>query len=173
MIVAGCVWAGPCLRGEVMLLVQHARDACRDACDPSPLTPATGQLSLGKERRESSKVVTVPLQHQDSCSLSSWPHMGAGCHEAPGQTVGWTFRGKVWRPTDVFGIPPNLLWAVETMAVKALRGQEQDLGFMLTPRKSRRGLALVLTDLDYMQDVRVAVSWPCGESGWLGATMGG
>lgn len=65
MIVAGCVWAGPCSRGEAMRLVQHARDACRDACDPSPLAPAAGQLSLVKERRESSKVLTLPLQHQD------------------------------------------------------------------------------------------------------------
>nr|XP_008303217.1 PREDICTED: uncharacterized protein LOC103374843 [Stegastes partitus] len=36
---------------------------------------------------------------------------------------------------------------------KAISGREQDLGFMLIPRKSRRHPAVVLTDLDYADDI--------------------
>lgn len=34
---------------------------------------------------------------------------------------------------------------------KAFSGREQDLGFTLTPRRSRRHPAVVLTDLDYAE----------------------
>lgn len=36
---------------------------------------------------------------------------------------------------------------------KAISGREQDLGFTSTPRKSRRQPAVVLTDLDYADDI--------------------
>ena len=36
---------------------------------------------------------------------------------------------------------------------KAIGGQEQDLGFTLTPRRSRRHPTVVLTDLDYADDI--------------------
>ena len=36
---------------------------------------------------------------------------------------------------------------------KAISGREQELGFTLTPRKSRRHSAVVLTDLDYADDI--------------------
>ena len=36
---------------------------------------------------------------------------------------------------------------------KAIRGREQDLGFTLTPRKSRQYPSVVLTDLDYADDI--------------------
>ncbi|KAJ4943497.1 hypothetical protein JOQ06_005997 [Pogonophryne albipinna] len=36
---------------------------------------------------------------------------------------------------------------------KAISGREQDLGFTLTPRRSRRHPTVVLTDLDYADDI--------------------
>ncbi|KAJ4929966.1 hypothetical protein JOQ06_018982 [Pogonophryne albipinna] len=36
---------------------------------------------------------------------------------------------------------------------KAINGREQDLGFTLTPRRSRRHPTVVLTDLDYVDDI--------------------
>ena len=36
---------------------------------------------------------------------------------------------------------------------KAINGREQDLGLTLTPRRSRRPPAVVLTDLDYAHDI--------------------
>ena len=36
---------------------------------------------------------------------------------------------------------------------KAINGREQDLGLTLTPRRSRRHPAVVLTDLDYVHDI--------------------
>lgn len=36
---------------------------------------------------------------------------------------------------------------------KAISGREQELGFTLTPRKSSRHPAVVLTDLDYADDI--------------------
>ena len=94
-----------------------------------------------------------------------------------------------------YGVPPNLLRAIETMYAgtrakvvtpdgdseefdiqagvmqgdtlapflsvivldyalrKAINGREQDLGLTLTPRRSRRYPAVVLTDLDYADDI--------------------
>ena len=36
---------------------------------------------------------------------------------------------------------------------KAISGREQELGFTITPRKSRRVPAVVLADLDYADDI--------------------
>ena len=104
-------------------------------------------------------------------------------------------RGTMMRILKAYGVPPNLLRAIETMHAgtrakvvtpdgdseefdilagvmqgdtlapflfviildhalrKAINGREQDLGFTLTPRRSRRHPAVVLTDLDYADDI--------------------
>ena len=104
-------------------------------------------------------------------------------------------RGTMVKILEAYGVPPNLLRAIETMYAgtkakvvtpdgnseefdilagvmqgdtlapflfiivldyalrKAISGREQDLGFTLTPRRSRRHPTVVLTDLDYADDI--------------------
>ena len=104
-------------------------------------------------------------------------------------------RGTMMKILKAYGVPPNLLRAIETMYTgtrakvvtpdgdseefdiqagvmqgdtlapflfvivldyalrKAINGREQDLGLTLTPRRSRRYPAVVLTDLDYADDI--------------------
>jgi len=104
-------------------------------------------------------------------------------------------RGKMIKILRVYGIPPNLLSAIEGMYTntmarvispdgetelfeitagvlqgdtlapflfiivldyamrKAIEGKEADLGFMITPRKSRRHPKEVLVDLDFADDI--------------------
>ncbi|KAJ4947922.1 hypothetical protein JOQ06_009951, partial [Pogonophryne albipinna] len=104
-------------------------------------------------------------------------------------------RSTIVKILEAYGVPPNLLRAIETMYAgtrarvvtpdgnseefdilagvmqgdtlapflfimvldyalrKAISGREQDLGFTLTPRRSRRHPTVVLTDLDYADDI--------------------
>ncbi|KAJ4941094.1 hypothetical protein JOQ06_027381 [Pogonophryne albipinna] len=104
-------------------------------------------------------------------------------------------RSTMVKILEAYGVPPNLLRAIETMYAgtrarvvtpdgnseefdilagvmqgdtlapflfimvldyalrKAISGREQDLGFTLTPRRSRRHPTVVLTDLDYADDI--------------------
>ncbi|CAK6977732.1 uncharacterized protein LOC114950604 [Scomber scombrus] len=104
-------------------------------------------------------------------------------------------RGTMVKILKAYGVPPNLLRAIETMHAgtrskvvtpdgnteefdilagvmqgdtlapflfiivldyalrKAISGREQDLGFTLTPRRSKRHPAVFLTDLDYADDI--------------------
>ncbi|KAJ8361351.1 hypothetical protein SKAU_G00178760 [Synaphobranchus kaupii] len=104
-------------------------------------------------------------------------------------------RGMMMKILKAYGVPPNLLRAIETMYAgtrarvvtpdgnseefdilagvmqgdtlapflfiivldyalrKAISGREQDLGLTLTPRRSRRYPTVVLTDLDYADDI--------------------
>ena len=104
-------------------------------------------------------------------------------------------RGTMMKILKAYGVPPNLLRAIESMYAcsramvvtpdgnseefdilagvlqgdtlapflfvivldyalrKAINGREQELGLTLTPRRSRRHPAVVLTDLDYADDI--------------------
>ena len=104
-------------------------------------------------------------------------------------------RGTMIKILKAYGVPPNLLRAIETMYAgtrakvvspdgeseefdilagvmqgdtlapflfvivldyalrKAINGREQDLGLTITPRRTRRHPAVVLTDLDYADDI--------------------
>ena len=104
-------------------------------------------------------------------------------------------RGKMMRILRAYGIPPNLLKAIEKMYTntmakvvspdgetdmfeitagvlqgdtlapflfiivldyalrKAVAGREEELGFTITPRKSRRHPKVALTDLDFADDI--------------------
>ena len=104
-------------------------------------------------------------------------------------------RGKMMRILKAYGIPPNLLQAIEMMYTntkakvfspdgetelfdittgvlqgdtlapflfiivldyamsKAMAGKEEELGFTLTPRRSRRHPKVVLADLDFANDI--------------------
>ena len=104
-------------------------------------------------------------------------------------------RGTMMKILKAYGVPPNLLRAIESMYAgsrakvvtpdgnseefdilagvlqgdtlapflfvivldfalrKAISGREQELGLTLTPRRSRRYPAVVLTDLDYADDI--------------------
>ena len=104
-------------------------------------------------------------------------------------------RGKMMRILKAYGIPPNLLQAIEMMYTntkakvvspdgetemfdittgvlqgdtlapflfiivldyaksKAMAGKEEELGFTITPRRSRRHPKVVLADLDFADDI--------------------
>ena len=83
-------------------------------------------------------------------------------------------RGKMIKILKVYGVPPNLLRAIENIYTNtkakvmspflfiivldfalrnAISGKEEDLGFTIVPRKSRRHPKVALTDLDFADDI--------------------